>query len=394
MKKDNLFKTSLSVPIFESYNKAIFNLLKSEPYENYTDVVLSTLGQELENYFSPQDFKLKYRYKSEKSFNNNIAKDSINENFTSNFNKYITYDIIGMRLVVENVPNDFTISKEFKNNSQIELQNLKKEIYSLQSQQYISSNFVPNDELDKKIKTLNNRISYLNNCINFDKLLLEKNKLQNNIILMKKKYQSNPTLSLQSELKSASTILNNLNNTIGLIVGDYAIKDIFKNSKELNKLGVFLDYTRQKYFDDSTGYNSIHFCLKSSLYPSWVAELQDRSSFIEYISKYGPNIHDKIPGKKRRLLPLPLSTNSTDVHNYISKIKYTIPLYTKYVSNGYVKKYTRKQNVQHYYKNLFLENSHYSKIANDILFDKPTVTYLPSLEEKTKEERSTSNYEK
>lgn len=76
---------------------------------------------------------------------------------------------------------------------------------------------------------------------------------------MKKKYQSNPTLSLQSELKSASTILNNLNNTIGLIVGDYAIKDIFKSSKELNKLGVFLDYTRQKYFDDSTGYNSIHF---------------------------------------------------------------------------------------------------------------------------------------
>ena len=129
MKKDNLFKTSLSVPIFESYNKAIFNLLKSKPYENYTDVVLSTLGQELENYFSPQDFKLKYRYKSEKSFNNNIAKDSLNENFTSNFNKYITYDIIGMRLVVENVPNDFTISKEFKNNSQIELQNLKKEIY-------------------------------------------------------------------------------------------------------------------------------------------------------------------------------------------------------------------------------------------------------------------------
>lgn len=94
--------------------KAIFNLLKSKPYENYTDVVLSTLGQELENYFSPQDFKLKYRYKSEKSFNNNIAKDSLNENFSSNFNKYITYDIIGMRLVVENVPNDFTIVKNLK----------------------------------------------------------------------------------------------------------------------------------------------------------------------------------------------------------------------------------------------------------------------------------------
>ena len=194
MKKANLFKTSLYVPIFESYNKAIFNLLKSESYENYTDVVLSTLGRELENYFSPQDFKLKYRYKSEKSFNNNIAKDSLNENFSSNFNKYITYDIIGMRLVVENVPNNFTINKEFKKNSQIELQNLKKEIYSLQSQQYISGNFVPNDELDKKLKLLNRRITYLNNCINFDKLLSERNKVQNHIILMKKKFQSTPTI--------------------------------------------------------------------------------------------------------------------------------------------------------------------------------------------------------
>lgn len=63
MNKKNSFKSSLSVPIFEAYNKSIFNLLRSKPYENYTDVVLSTLGKELENYFSPSDFRLKYRYK-------------------------------------------------------------------------------------------------------------------------------------------------------------------------------------------------------------------------------------------------------------------------------------------------------------------------------------------
>ena len=79
--KRNLFKTSLSVPIFESYNKAIFNLLKTPEYRNYTDVVLSTLGQELEKYLDPQNFRLKYRYKSEKSFNKNIHNLYFLKNF-------------------------------------------------------------------------------------------------------------------------------------------------------------------------------------------------------------------------------------------------------------------------------------------------------------------------
>ena len=110
---------------------------------------------------------------------------------------------------------------------------------------------------------------------------------------------------------------------------------------------------------------------------------------MEYISKYGPTIHDKIPGKKRKLYPLPLSTNTSDVHRYISHIKYILPKYTKYVYNGYIKKYTKKENVRHYYKKLFLENAEYSKIANEILFDRPTMTYLPSLDENCSKDTKT-----
>ena len=124
------FKDSLSVPIFEAYNKSIFNLLRSKSYENYTDVVLSTLGKELENYFSPSDFRLKYRYKSKKSFYANISKDSSNEDLSSDFNKYITYDIIGMRLVIENIPENFDIDEEFIKRSKIKIQFLKTKLYS------------------------------------------------------------------------------------------------------------------------------------------------------------------------------------------------------------------------------------------------------------------------
>ncbi len=392
MNKKSTFKDSLSVPIFETYNKSIFNLLRSKPYENYTDVVLSTLGKELENYFPPSDFRLKYRYKSKKSFYANISKDSSNEDLSSDFNKYITYDIIGMRLVVENVPDNFNINEDFIKSSKVKLQLLKNKLYSLEKHLHTSSASDLTNKINDKIEYINNKIKYLTECINFKKLLEKRALIQKNIDLIDKKLDKSPNHSLEHERNQAFLLLESINNSLGLIAGHFAISDILKNSESLNKLGIYLDSSRQKYFNDLNGYNSIHFCLKSSLYPAWVAELQDRSSIMEYISKYGPTIHDKIPGKKRKLYPLPLSTNTSDVHRYISHIKYILPKYTKYVYNGYIKKYTKKENVQHYYKKLFLENAEYSKIANEILFDKPTITYLPDLNKNNL--TKTKNHEK
>lgn len=389
MNKNNSFKDSLSVPIFEAYNKSIFNLLKSKSYENYTDVVLSTLGKELENYFSPSDFRLKYRYKSKKSFYANISKDSSNEDLSSDFNKYITYDIIGMRLVIENIPNNFNINEEFIEKAKIQIKLLKKKISFLQKDLYNSKDSVMVDKLNTEIEFINSKISYLNSCINFKNLLNKKNLIQKDIDLINKKLAKSYNPSLAHERNQAFLALESLNNSLGLIAGHFAINNILETSEELHKLGIYLDSSREKYFNDSNGYNSIHFCLKSSLYSAWVAELQDRSSIMEYISKYGPTIHDKIPGKKRKLHPLPLSTNSSDVHRYISHIKYILPKYTKYVYNGYIKKYTKKENVQHYYKKLFLENAEYSRIANEILYDKPTMTYLPSLNENCSKDTKT-----
>lgn len=380
MNKKNFFKSSLSVPIFEAYNKSIFNLLKSKSYENYTDVVLSTLGKNLENYFSSSDFRLKYRYKSKKSFYANILKDSSNEDLSSAFNKYITYDIIGMRLVIENIPDNFNINERFIKKSKIQIHLLKEKLSCIQKDFCNSNNSELTDKLNTKITFINNKITYLNSCINFKNLLNKKILIQKDIDLMDKKLAKSYNPSLAHEKNQAFLILESLNNSLGLIAGHFAICDILENSEELHKLGIYLDSSREKYFNDSNGYNSIHFCLKSSLYPAWVAELQDRSSIVEYISKYGPTIHDKIPGKKRKLHPLPLSTNTSDVHRYISHIKYILPKYTKYVYNGYIKKYTKKENVQHYYKKLFLENAEYSKIANEILFDRPTITYLPTFD--------------
>ena len=115
--KYDLFRASLSVPMFENLNQSLFNLLKTPEYQNYTDIVFSTLGKEFEKYFG-KDMIFKYRYKSQNSFTRNILKDSSIKNdkttkYVSNFNPYIHYDIIGMKIVIKHIPEDFKISPSF-----------------------------------------------------------------------------------------------------------------------------------------------------------------------------------------------------------------------------------------------------------------------------------------
>ena len=128
--KYELFRSSLSVPMFENINQSLFKLLQTPEYQRYTDIVFSTLGQELERYFG-KDMIFKYRYKSQKSFTNNVLKDSTLDtnddrqaSFVSRFNPYIHYDIIGMRLVIKNISNDFSVSHQFIKNCKFEKSNL------------------------------------------------------------------------------------------------------------------------------------------------------------------------------------------------------------------------------------------------------------------------------
>ena len=140
---------------------------------------------------------MKYRYKSKKSFYANISKDSSNENLSSDFNKYITYDIIGMRLVIENIPNNFNINEEFIEKAKIQVKLLKK-LSFLKKDLYNSSDSAMVDKLNTEIEFINSKISYLNSCINFKNLLNKKNLIQKDIDLIDKKLAKsyNPSLSM------------------------------------------------------------------------------------------------------------------------------------------------------------------------------------------------------
>ena len=400
-KENELFKSSLKVPVFKTYNKAIFNLLHTPEYENYTDVVLSTLGQELEQFFKPKEMSLKYRYKSLKSFENNIKKDSKVEGheFHSKYNKYINYDIIGMRLVINKIPEDFTIDKNFIDNCKKDLKSVKQQLFELENK-YYSQNIHNNDEFlaeyIKKSNKLKHEIEYLENCCNFDTLLLKRNQTQKILSNLNK----NSSKYYKGEIEHAKTLLNNLNNTLGMIAGDYVIDHIIKTSPKLKQLGIYLNDDRKKFFYDDTGYTAVHFCLESSKYPLWRAELQDRSSEVEYLSKFVNVTHNSLPGKKRRLENLPAKSPNTKLNKYLTHHRYTssstkhntkairkflqkldfiIPLYTKYTKNGYIKKYTKSENVRHYYKKLLLENFEYDKNLKNFLEETTNDEFLPEL---------------
>lgn len=410
------FKNRLSIPIFENYCKSIYNLLKTKPYENYTDTVLSVFGKELEKYFLPKEMRLKYRYKSKKSFEKNISKDSsLNEEsnkFTSEYNKYITYDIIGMRLVIERVPDNLIISAEFIENCKNKLEEAKNILDDLRNSYFLEKK-ISKEDYDNKSNYYKNRITYLKNCINFNDLLKERKKIEETIYFIEDELsQNNEDFCLKKDKHIAENLLDNINNTLGMIAGEYVIKDIFEKSENFKKLGLYLDSNREKFFCDKTGYTSTHFCIKSNKLPNWICELQNRSSLIEYQSKYGLNTHDKLPGKKRKLINLPSSNknaknlkryflknnlqnfkinNDIYLKDFLKKLDTIIPHYTKYISNGYIKKYTRKENTIHYYKKLLRSKNKldYRKQLEKIFDEIPEKSdiYLPTLDK----EKDTEN---
>ena len=426
--KHKLFQSSLSVPLFEQYNVAIFNLLHSPEYENYTDVVLSTLGTELEKYFKPDEMRLKYRYKSRKSFNANNSKDSkvaekdytsnlskdsesIKNDFESDFNVHINYDIIGMRLVVENVNDNFEIDKSFIENCKKNLLATQRELFELEKQysDHYNKNYgdtslsiktlLSKDPVLKQfaqdINVLKHKINYLGQCIEFKKLLSYRNKAKKLLLKM------NDAKNSQSEIQETEKIFNDFNNIVCMIAGDYAIDHIFSTSEKLKKLGLFLNDDRKKFFHDSTGYTAIHFSIESTLLPAWKAELQDRSSEVEYLSKYGPITHNSLSGKKRYLEDLPTKAPNRKINDYLkkhslkyfdntSKLKstrafmqklseYVVPYYTKYIGDGYIKRYTIAENIHHYHKKLLLENREYSKQLDDILKNDENEAFIPEI---------------
>lgn len=408
MSKDKaaLFRSSLSVPMFEDINKSLLKLSKTPQYQNYTDVVFSTLGKELEDFFG-NHMIFKYRYKSEKSFYNNILKDSTvdeNSQFVSQYNPYVHHDIIGMRLVIKNIPRDFHVSTRFIRSCEDKADSLKRELFELQKQ-YYDTNISDDDKkiLDNKMLHIERYLVHLNACCQFYSLLKKRNSLMDNATCLQKKIDTSSDNigyidKYKLELETTCFALKNLNSLLNTIAGEYAIEEIFERSDALKKLGVCLNPDRQKYFSENSGYTSMHYSIESLLLPNWIAELQDRSSSIEHSAVLG---HDELPGKKRRLIDLPANFEPNRKLNAILQDKRLIsqdkpkitrakrkflkdlnmvsPDYTVYCHDGYIRRFNQKEKVHHYYNGVLHKNRAYAEKMDMILDDRQSDMFVPEL---------------
>ena len=146
--KEDLEQKCNTHTFLPSYYSSLYNLLKSNKYIEFTDLVFSTIGSEIERFFPDIKTELVYRTKSQSSYNNktSVHHDLIDNNPDSS-NTQI-FDTYGMKLVVNDVP----INTELIHTISKDLLNKKLELQSNNSNKSI-------DELKSKIE----EIKYLKN---------------------------------------------------------------------------------------------------------------------------------------------------------------------------------------------------------------------------------------
>ncbi len=375
--------------IFPHINKSIYDLLVSPEYRNYTDVVFSAIGQEIEKLFinqiskkndvenskknspvCPNFFNLELREKSKNSFTKNNSESS---------SPFVAYDTIGMKLVINNIPKNITISDDFKKKCKEKLFVIDDDLNKLT--QEFSSHFLSKPaqiDINKKLDKIFKHREYLINCLNFNSILKRRNSIldsrsKNNNI----KEQKN-SVELVNATEGELILLDKI---IYLIVGDYIINTIFK-SKNLKSLGLYLYMPREKYIEENLGYNALHFCLKSHLLPDWIAELQVHSSFIETLTKIGSSSHDDMPGKQRSFTPPPDTKSKKLLQSYFKNLYKNVPKFSIFYPNGYIKKLTPCENVFKFFKDMINEKDIETiKSLFKITSQKP---FFPCLSKETK----------
>lgn len=104
------------------YYSAFYKLLTSKEYIQFTDLVFSTIGSEIEKFFPDIQTELIYRIKSPKSFNNKSSAHQEEKIKDRDSSKTKIFDTYGMKLVVSNVPPDSQLSQTIlSDNEDLEL---------------------------------------------------------------------------------------------------------------------------------------------------------------------------------------------------------------------------------------------------------------------------------
>lgn len=353
------------------YNKLIEN-------EEYIDLIMTKLGNEIERLFPDLKFRLIGRIKSEKSFNQKLENALNKCEKIRQIKEVQIYDIIGLNVVVEDVPESiisetFKKSKSYNNEfdlkisemieerevKNIDIKILKKIIKTNEKELKKIKSFIRTktkkiEQLEKEEKT-----AILNGVINDYKEDIKnyKMKLYKDVGIIEGSKQV-----LKNNKKSYEDKRNDCNHEVAKF-----IVSKLTDFEEIKKINLKSIKNRFKIFDKDNGYKSVHNCFKMPLKRKnkYICEIQGKSiraynqANNGTAAKYHTNPEPK-PGKKLKCKHLPdiLSIKTVEEkEQFLKEVKKNVPRFRVYDSSngksGTYKLSLRECFMLYYYNQLY-----------------------------------------
>lgn len=353
--------------------------------EENLDLLIMQLGKEIGRLFPSLKFKLIARIKSEKSFEDKLENALNKCSDLKSVNDVQIYDIIGLNVVIEEVPND-VISEDFKKSSSYE------DAFDLNITGLINER--ESKKLDMKVlkKIIKKEEKQIRKLKNFMKKKCEK------LAKLKETILKNPDNEILKEIiLDYENDINNCNMQIGELTQKINIlREVLENTKKsvedknnecnhefakfivrklsdfegIQILGLKGIKNRFKILDKDNGYKSIHNCFSFSVKQQdkkvkYICEIQGKSinAFNQANNGRAAKYHVSPQAKKgKRLknknLPDILSVNTPEEKEmFLKQLRKSLPKFRLYRNlNGNAEVYNlslRECYMYYYYNQLF-----------------------------------------
>lgn len=365
-----------------AYFSSVYNLFKSDKYIEFTDLVLSTIGSEIERFFPDINIELIYRVKSKSSYNNktSIHHDLLDNDSTSS--KTQIFDTYGMKLVINHVPLKTNAIDVISN----DLEEKEKKLTSR-----------PSEELKKKVDELKYLKNIYDTRINTSKGLYK-------VKHQYDKFAKTNNISAQEHFKEKIELYNlqleNLKNKSEYYMAKYIFEYVLENSETLHKLGITQQDNRRKSVDKENGYKAEHYGLQSKYLPHWCSEFQTKSSYRNILATFGTASHDlgtsshkfspnskevnQIFVDKKRKIPEILSVSDlkdkNKVNDFINnEVLCNIPNFTIYVKKGIISRFSDCDNFFNFYSEELIKEPNKYDFYDKLLDKHNGLEYIPDI---------------
>lgn len=356
--------------------------------EENLDMLMMQLGKEIERIFPNLKFVLLGRIKSPQSFEDKLENALNKCQDIKNVKEVQIYDIIGLNVIVEDVPNDLKLDNFRKSESYDKDFESNISYYILRKKTVVADmNRCKNDDdaskenlqrLKEEINRKKNRLLKLNERLETVKEEQTKNQILEDMDEIKQDIKNcnmqikclNKIMSTHNEILAHGKILDEIQkNECNNEMAKFIIRNL--NKFECVKLlGVKSIKNRFKIIEKDNGYRSTHNCYAMKIKEkdrivNYECEIQGKSIQAYYESSRGraAKYHiqpDPKPGKKLKNKNLPdiLSVKTPeDKKKFLDKVARTVPKFRIYRNNGgkseIYKLSLRERYMFYYYNQLF-----------------------------------------